>query len=294
MNTRHLDSPFKEHPDLLNIDTEYAVNLKILLEGGPFNSFVQSKTLITNNGRRIDCSSDIDSISSSSPTSSPKDNISISHFECIPVEKAAPVNDLKVIPEEISISDSTSDHHSVIAFEQDSVRAYHSNFFPLKKDLHDTIDVSKTIPASNQVSRSVSLGKRNLSARIQSLLENFESNGQHHNDSSVCTSPESRRSSEKLLNKSGSPDNLFSDPKASAESCLVCNKVVYPLDRFSTGTHVYHKFCLRCNVCDRTLSPANCEYAKDELFCRSHFLDKAHGLRKFRSMFHILTSSRQF
>ncbi|VUZ51503.1 unnamed protein product [Hymenolepis diminuta] len=270
MNGKQLASPFKEHPDLLNIDAEYAVNLKILLESSPFKGFVKSKASVINSGRRIDCSSDIDSISSPSPTNSSKENIPVPHYESILISKSAPAIDLKAIPREISIQDSI--------FDQDRARVYHTNFFAVKKDLHDVVDVSKTLPVSNQVSRSKSLGKRNLSARIQSLVENFESNDHHHYDSSVSTSFELERSSEKRLNKSGSPDNLFPDPKATAEACFVCNKVIYPLDRFSTGSRVYHKFCLKCNVCDRTLSPANCEYAKDELFCRSHFPEKAHGL----------------
>lgn len=213
MNGKQLASPFKEHPDLLNIDAEYAVNLKILLESGPFKGFVKSKASVINSGRKIDCSSDIDSISSPSPMNSSKENIPVPHYESILIDKSAPAIDLKAIPKEISILDSTFDHHNAISFEQDRARVYHTNFFEVKKGLHDVVDVSKTLPVSNQVSRSKSLGKRNLSARIQSLLENFESTDHHHYDSSVSTSFESQRSSEKRLNKSGSPDNLFPDPK---------------------------------------------------------------------------------
>lgn len=210
---KNIPSPFKENPHLLNIDAEYAVNLKILLESSPVKGYVLSKAALINSGKQFDCSSDIDSSPPSSPNHFANENITILQHDSNSCEKSPPVNDLKAIPEEISVSDSTFDHGNVISFEQDPIRSFHTNVFSTtkKENQPETVITYKTLPTSNPITRSKSLGKRNLSARIQSLLENFESNGQQ--SSSISSSPERRRSREKRLAKSGSPDNIFSDPK---------------------------------------------------------------------------------
>ncbi|KAM7537783.1 hypothetical protein Aperf_G00000076693 [Anoplocephala perfoliata] len=271
MDGRSKTLPSNKHSDLLNIDAEYAENLKILLESSPYKG---SEVAAVFDNKKNGCQSDGSFDNFASFYS--KETLSVPPYGSIP-NKNPPYTRHVYAPEAIPEEGSISDLRNSVSPVQDAVRTYHTNFFQAEKeDIYDIPDVLLTRPNSNPVPQSKSLSRRNLSVRIQSLLENFESVNRQ-NDSFVSFSPDFLGAAGNRQSKISSRFASFSDTRSTAESCFVCNKVIYPLDRFSTGSHVYHKFCLRCSVCNRNLSPATCESAKDELFCRPHFFEKAHG-----------------
>ncbi|BHF64193.1 hypothetical protein SprV_0200719200 [Sparganum proliferum] len=89
--------------------------------------------------------------------------------------------------------------------------------------------------------------------------------------------PERRHSKREIIQSD------ISDMQASAEACHRCHKIVYPIDRASTGKHVYHQFCLRCAVCDRSLTSSNFESSNGSIFCRPHFLEKVRNITRSNS-----------
>ncbi|XP_069011930.1 LIM domain and actin-binding protein 1-like [Embiotoca jacksoni] len=75
-------------------------------------------------------------------------------------------------------------------------------------------------------------------------------------------------------------------PKASRkfclparETCVACQKTVYPLERLVAHQQVYHKSCFRCSHCSTTLSLGNYASLHGTIYCKPHFsqLFKAKG-----------------
>ncbi|XP_077459849.1 LIM domain and actin-binding protein 1-like [Stigmatopora argus] len=66
---------------------------------------------------------------------------------------------------------------------------------------------------------------------------------------------------------------------AAKETCVVCDKTVYPLERLAALQHVYHKSCFRCCHCSTKLSLGNFASLHGNVYCKPHFsqLFKAKG-----------------
>ena len=45
--------------------------------------------------------------------------------------------------------------------------------------------------------------------------------------------------------------------QGSSEKCDVCSKTVYPMEKLAADGKIFHKACLRCKHCDKTLSLGN-------------------------------------
>ena len=58
---------------------------------------------------------------------------------------------------------------------------------------------------------------------------------------------------------------------AASPSCEVCNKAVYPMDELRADGKVFHKTCLRCHECNRTLSLGSYAAIRGTYFCKPHF-----------------------
>ncbi|XP_010782077.1 LIM domain and actin-binding protein 1-like [Notothenia coriiceps] len=81
-------------------------------------------------------------------------------------------------------------------------------------------------------------------------------------------------------------DSSSEQPKATRkfsapvrETCVDCEKTVYPLERLVALQHVYHKSCFRCVHCSTTLSLGNYASLHGKVYCKPHFsqLFKAKG-----------------
>ncbi|XP_057701144.1 LIM domain and actin-binding protein 1-like isoform X2 [Corythoichthys intestinalis] len=73
------------------------------------------------------------------------------------------------------------------------------------------------------------------------------------------------------------PSKKFFPP--AKETCVACNKTVYPLERLSALQHIYHKSCFRCSHCSTKLSLGNFASLHGNVYCKPHFsqLFKAKG-----------------
>ncbi|CAB1455655.1 unnamed protein product [Pleuronectes platessa] len=63
------------------------------------------------------------------------------------------------------------------------------------------------------------------------------------------------------------------------ETCVSCEKTVYPLERLVANQHVYHSSCFRCSHCNTKLSLLNYASLHNNVYCKPHFcqLFKAKG-----------------
>ncbi|CAG5982092.1 unnamed protein product [Menidia menidia] len=63
------------------------------------------------------------------------------------------------------------------------------------------------------------------------------------------------------------------------ETCIACEKTVYPLERMVAHQHIYHKSCFRCSHCSTNLSLGNYASLHGNIYCKPHFnqLFKAKG-----------------
>ncbi|XP_074538303.1 LIM domain and actin-binding protein 1a [Halichoeres trimaculatus] len=63
------------------------------------------------------------------------------------------------------------------------------------------------------------------------------------------------------------------------ETCVSCQKTVYPLERLVANQSVYHSTCFRCSHCNTKLSLVNYASLHNNVYCKPHFcqLFKAKG-----------------
>uniref|UniRef100_G3N654 LIM zinc-binding domain-containing protein n=1 Tax=Gasterosteus aculeatus aculeatus TaxID=481459 RepID=G3N654_GASAC len=63
------------------------------------------------------------------------------------------------------------------------------------------------------------------------------------------------------------------------DTCIACQKTVYPLERLMALQHVYHKSCFRCDHCSTKLSLGSYASLHGNVYCKPHFnqLFKAKG-----------------
>uniref|UniRef100_A0A5K3EPX8 LIM zinc-binding domain-containing protein n=1 Tax=Mesocestoides corti TaxID=53468 RepID=A0A5K3EPX8_MESCO len=273
-------------PDLLDINTEYADNLKFLLDQCTECGLLRSKMVPLYSTNATDTSKQ-KANSTTLLTKSGNNELPIPSVGTIPSETPAVIHrnhDLNAIPEEPPSFNVTPDSTSNLLFfsninVKETARFFHTNFFHEDKNHPPQPVEIKTAYIEPNLKRSKSLSKRSLSARIQSLVDNFESSTDQLHTNSGSSSPESSsRNSEKRPTKPSSSEPSILDVKSSPETCFSCSKQIYPLDRVSAGFHVYHKSCLRCSVCGRNLSGLACETSNNQLFCRPHLLERVNGI----------------
>ncbi|CAF90059.1 unnamed protein product, partial [Tetraodon nigroviridis] len=63
------------------------------------------------------------------------------------------------------------------------------------------------------------------------------------------------------------------------ETCVSCQKTVYPLEKLVANQHIYHSSCFRCSHCNTKLSLVNYASLHNNVYCKPHFcqLFKAKG-----------------
>ncbi|XP_036389944.1 LIM domain and actin-binding protein 1a [Megalops cyprinoides] len=55
------------------------------------------------------------------------------------------------------------------------------------------------------------------------------------------------------------------------ETCVACQKTVYPLERLVASQQVYHNACFRCSHCNTKLSLGNYASLHSNVYCKPHF-----------------------
>eukprot|EP01095_Lingulamoeba_sp_RSL-Kostka_P007476 TRINITY_DN238_c0_g1_i1.p1 TRINITY_DN238_c0_g1~~TRINITY_DN238_c0_g1_i1.p1 ORF type:complete len:275 (-),score=97.93 TRINITY_DN238_c0_g1_i1:108-932(-) len=74
-------------------------------------------------------------------------------------------------------------------------------------------------------------------------------------------------------NDSGSSPSAGRSPKFSVkrELCEVCGKTVYVQERMAADGKVFHKTCMKCVHCNKTLNLGNYASLEGKYYCKPHF-----------------------
>ncbi|KAK6303279.1 hypothetical protein J4Q44_G00257330 [Coregonus suidteri] len=148
--------------------------------------------------------------------------------------------------------------------------------------------VSKTEVLSSSVSSD------QLDSDLCSISKQKENVPPDSVDMGLDSEPNSRKASSTESNAGSSPGTSSvssnqkdqAQPKTSRsfclparESCVSCQKTVYPLERLVANQKVYHNTCFRCSHCNTKLSLGTYASLHSHVYCKPHFcqLFKAKG-----------------
>lgn len=75
-----------------------------------------------------------------------------------------------------------------------------------------------------------------------------------------------------VINKgrAGGTAKKFNAAPSNSTKCQVCTKSVYPMERLEVDGVVFHKICLKCETCKRTLSLGNYAALQGKYYCKPH------------------------
>mmetsp|Transcript_143690 Transcript_143690/g.203256 ORF Transcript_143690/g.203256 Transcript_143690/m.203256 type:complete len:117 (+) Transcript_143690:50-400(+) len=63
----------------------------------------------------------------------------------------------------------------------------------------------------------------------------------------------------------------FSPGNVKREKCAVCEKTVYAMERMAADGLVFHKGCMKCCHCNKSLSLGNYAALSGKYYCKPHF-----------------------
>ncbi|KFP70265.1 LIM domain and actin-binding protein 1, partial [Acanthisitta chloris] len=55
------------------------------------------------------------------------------------------------------------------------------------------------------------------------------------------------------------------------ETCVGCQKTVYPMERLFANQQVFHISCFRCSYCNSRLSLGTYASLRGNIYCKPHF-----------------------
>ncbi|VDK76156.1 unnamed protein product [Anisakis simplex] len=74
--------------------------------------------------------------------------------------------------------------------------------------------------------------------------------------------------------------SAFVKPELTAEEapreCVVCSKIVYPVERVFANKRIYHSTCFKCSKCAKKLTPTNYNSHEGQLLCKVHYMEVFH------------------
>lgn len=140
------------------------------------------------------------------------------------------------------------------------------------------LEQKENVPPSPEVCISHQEGKK-VSATENSLLAH---SGPAEDD--ACNSPVKSEAQQPVYPKPLSPDARTSNlPESSPsrtvkkfqapakESCVGCQKTVYPMERLLANQQVFHISCFRCSYCNNKLSLGTYASLHGQIYCKPHF-----------------------
>jgi len=70
--------------------------------------------------------------------------------------------------------------------------------------------------------------------------------------------------------KAGEIAKKFNTGPSNSTKCQVCTKSVYPMEKLEVDGLVFHKSCLKCETCKRTLSLGTYAALQGKYYCKPH------------------------
>lgn len=98
-------------------------------------------------------------------------------------------------------------------------------------------------------------------------------------ESITMKSPNSDRNGSVVSPDQNQPKTVRTFRLPVRETCIMCLKTVYPLEKLVANQQIYHNTCFRCAYCNTKLSLVNYASLHNNVYCKPHFcqLFKAKG-----------------
>ncbi|XP_052449952.1 LIM domain and actin-binding protein 1 isoform X2 [Carassius gibelio] len=98
-------------------------------------------------------------------------------------------------------------------------------------------------------------------------------------ESNTLKSPSSDRNGTVMSPEQNQPKTVRMFRLPVRETCIMCLKTVYPLEKLVANQQIYHNSCFRCAYCNTKLSLVNYASLHNNVYCKPHFcqLFKAKG-----------------
>ncbi|XP_012724804.2 LIM domain and actin-binding protein 1a isoform X1 [Fundulus heteroclitus] len=136
--------------------------------------------------------------------------------------------------------------------------------------------VSKQEVASDHLDGFCGKQKENVPPYSLEMSPESEPNRRVFTSESNGSAPGTPSSSQRDASQAKTPKSFHLPVR---ETCVSCQKTVYPLERLVANKNVFHSSCFRCSHCNTKLSLVNYASLHNNIYCKPHFsqLFKAKG-----------------
>ncbi|XP_006177771.1 LIM domain and actin-binding protein 1 isoform X2 [Camelus ferus] len=179
---------------------------------------------------------------------------------------------------ETSIKDRMAKYQAAVSKQSSStnyaneLRASGSEIKSHKLEQKENVPPSPEVCISHQDGEKVSASENSLVAG-STLAEDDSRNSQVKNEVQQPVhpkplSPDARASS---LSESSPPKAVKKFQAPARETCVECQKTVYPMERLLANQQVFHISCFRCSYCNNKLSLGTYASLHGRIYCKPHF-----------------------
>ncbi|NXS61906.1 LIMA1 protein, partial [Brachypteracias leptosomus] len=183
---------------------------------------------------------------------------------------------------ETSIKDRLAKYQAAVSKQGSStahvstneIQASESELENYKSEQKENMPPSLEDSSAWQDGEKVSVGENSFSSH-SGLLEDGTV-GQNLDSETEVQKPVSTKQQNFASKAGGQPD--ASQPKAvkkfqlpMKETCVGCQKTVYPMERLFANQQVFHISCFRCSYCNSKLSLGTYASLRGNIYCKPHF-----------------------
>nr|XP_006203025.1 LIM domain and actin-binding protein 1 isoform X1 [Vicugna pacos]XP_031538871.1 LIM domain and actin-binding protein 1 isoform X1 [Vicugna pacos] len=180
---------------------------------------------------------------------------------------------------ETSIKDRMAKYQAAVSKQSSStnyaneLRASGSEIKSHKLEQKENVPPSPEVCISHQDGEKVSASENSLAAGSTPAEDDSPGNSQVKNEVQQPVhpkplSPDARASS---LSESSPPKAVKKFQAPARETCVECQKTVYPMERLLANQQVFHISCFRCSYCNNKLSLGTYASLHGRIYCKPHF-----------------------
>ncbi|XP_010987993.1 LIM domain and actin-binding protein 1 isoform X2 [Camelus dromedarius] len=179
---------------------------------------------------------------------------------------------------ETSIKDRMAKYQAAVSKQSSStnyaneLRASGSEIKSHKLEQKENVPPSPEVCISHQDGEKVSASENSLVAG-STPAEDDSRNSQVKNEvqQPVHPKPLSPDASASSLSESSPPKAVKKFQAPARETCVECQKTVYPMERLLANQQVFHISCFRCSYCNNKLSLGTYASLHGRIYCKPHF-----------------------
>lgn len=179
---------------------------------------------------------------------------------------------------ETSIKDRMAKYQAAVSKQSSStnytneLRANGSEIKIHKLEQKENVPPGPEVCISHQDGEKVSAAENSLAVRstpaeVDSRNSQVKSEVQHP----VCPKPLSPDARASSLSESSPPKAVKKFQIPARETCVECQKTVYPMERLLANQQVFHVSCFRCSYCNNKLSLGTYASLHGRIYCKPHF-----------------------